>query len=428
MRPELHTEIPGPESARLAQALRRHESRNVTYMSESWPVFWESAAGCNVWDVDGNRFLDLTSAFAVAGLGHGRSELVEALREQAGTLLHGMGDVHPTALKVDLCSRLSELTFERWRAGPAKVVLSNSGFEAVETALKTALLATGRHGIIAFEGGYHGLGYGALLSTGFEKFRAPFIAQLKEVTTLLPYPSRAEGLSSWERRLAAVDPQDVGAIMIEPVQGRGGVRFPPPGFLALLRRWCDQHGVMLIADEILTGFHRTGSFFACESVDVVPDLLCLGKALSGGFPISACVGKAAVMDAWPESRGEALHTSTFLGHPVGCAMALEALRLHEQPTVVARVEAVASTMSKWSEQSLPDAIYEVRGSGALWGIELPEGPSAIRATEELLRRGILILPGGECGNVLTVSPPFEIDASDLEFALGTIAEVVEAES
>ena len=138
MHPEVVTEIPGPKSTRLAAELRRHESRNVTYLSKEWPVFWERAEGVNVWDVDGNRFLDLTSAFAVAGLGHGRAELVHALTTQAGTLLHGMGDVHPTRLKVDLCAQLSALTYERWGAGEGKTVLSNSGFEAVREEVAEA--------------------------------------------------------------------------------------------------------------------------------------------------------------------------------------------------------------------------------------------------------------------------------------------------
>ena len=325
MHPEVVTEIPGPKSTRLAAELRRHESRNVTYLSKEWPVFWERAEGVNVWDVDGNRFLDLTSAFAVAGLGHGRAELVHALTTQAGTLLHGMGDVHPTRLKVDLCAQLSALTYERWGAGEGKTVLSNSGFEAVETALKTAHLATNRRGVLAFEGGYHGLGYGALLPAGFDKFRAPFASQLADLTTLLPFPDSDGDLSATRARLAQLDASEIGVLMVEPIQGRGGIVIPPAGFLSLLRDWCDAHGVILVFDEILTGFYRTGALFACDHEGVVPDLICLGKALSGGFPISACVGKASVMDAWPVSAGEALHTSTFLGHPVGCAMALEAL-------------------------------------------------------------------------------------------------------
>lgn len=421
MRPELITPVPGPESLRLAEELRRYESRNVTYLADDWPVFWERAAGANVWDVDGNRYVDLTGAFAVAGLGHGRSELVDAMTRQAGQLLHGMGDVHPTRVKAELCRELSALTYERWGAGTGKVVLSNAGFEAVETALKTALLATGRPGILAFENAYHGLGYGTLLGTGFAKFRDPFATQLKELTTWLPYPAEGAALDALRDRLASVDAEAIGALVVEPVQGRGGVVVPPDGFLSLLRGWCDAHGVVLVFDEIFTGFHRTGSFFACEHEGVVPDLLCLGKALSGGFPISACVGRAEVMDAWPESTGEALQTSTFLGHPVGCAMALEALRLHRDPETPRTVRDTGAVLERLLRSLHHPQVAAVRGRGMMWGLELSDGGAAHRAVLELLRAGYLILPGGPEGTVLTFVPPFGIGEEDLRGAVEVLA-------
>ena len=188
MLPALQTPIPGPRSLEAAARLRRVESRNVTYMDAEFPVFWARAEGVNVWDVDGNRFLDWTSAFGVAGLGHTNPAVRDALIAQAGALLHGMGDVHPTPLKAELCERLSALTFERWGAGGGKVILGNSGFEAVEAALKTALLHSGKPGVIAFQGAYHGLGYGALEVAGTPYFREPFRAQLKEFAALLPFP------------------------------------------------------------------------------------------------------------------------------------------------------------------------------------------------------------------------------------------------
>ncbi|MEO1836435.1 MAG: aspartate aminotransferase family protein [Akkermansiaceae bacterium] len=420
MHPEVVTEIPGPKSTRLAAELRRHESRNVTYLSKEWPVFWERAEGVNVWDVDGNRFLDLTSAFAVAGLGHGRAELVHALTTQAGTLLHGMGDVHPTRLKVDLCAQLSALTYERWGAGEGKTVLSNSGFEAVETALKTAHLATNRRGVLAFEGGYHGLGYGALLPAGFDKFRAPFASQLADLTTLLPFPDSEGDLGATRARLAQLDASEIGVLMVEPIQGRGGIVIPPAGFLSLLRDWCDAHGVILVFDEILTGFYRTGALFACDHEGVVPDLICLGKALSGGFPISACVGKASVMDAWPVSAGEALHTSTFLGHPVGCAMALEALRLHQDPATLAAVQSVARTLGEGLQVLQMPGTSEIRGQGALWGLVFEDGAEANRVVLAMLQAGYLLLAGGPGGAVVTFTPPFEIAEDEIGSCLETL--------
>src|SRR5277367_5405815 len=189
MLPELLTPIPGPKSRRLAKQLRAHESRNVTYVSPKFPVFWQSAEGAHVWDVDGNRFLDLTSGFGVASLGFTPEPVVRAMEKQAAQLYHAMGDVHPTAEKVELCRRLSQLTFEQWNLGPGKAILTNSGSEAVEAALKTAWLATKRRGVLAFTGSYHGLGYGALTVTGRHLFRDPFAAQLADFATFMPFPS-----------------------------------------------------------------------------------------------------------------------------------------------------------------------------------------------------------------------------------------------
>ncbi|MFT6179212.1 MAG: acetylornithine/succinyldiaminopimelate/putrescine aminotransferase [Paracoccaceae bacterium] len=413
MIPKLKTAIPGPRSRALVARLREYESRNVTYQDNSWPVFWEEAHGTNVWDADGNRFLDFTSAFGVAGLGHRNTEIVEAMQQQSGKLLHGMGDVHPTALKGELCARLSALTFERWLGTRGKVVLSNSGFEAVETALKTARLVTGKPGVMAFGNGYHGLGYGSLLGTDLAKFRGPFTDQLAEVTTRVPFGS-----------FDLPDGGNIGAVLVEPIQGRGGKVLPPPGFLEALREWCDEHGAVLIFDEIYTGFHRSGKWFACEWDEVVPDLICVGKALSGGFPISACVGKAEVMDAWPESPGEALHTSTFLGNPVGCAMALKSLEILERPETLAMAAAASTALEAALGRLQSKAVVEIRGRGLMWGVELqnPAGP----LLAELLAQGLLFLADGPEGNVLSFTPPFTISEEELEFGLEIIQNLLKS--
>jgi acetylornithine/succinyldiaminopimelate/putrescine aminotransferase len=393
--------------------LRKHESRNVTYVDESWPVFWERAQGVNVWDADGNRFLDFTSAFGVAGLGHRHPEIVAAMKEQCDQLLHGMGDVHPTALKVEMCARLSRLTFERWGAGPGKVVLSNSGFEAVETALKTARLATGKRGVMAFANGYHGLGYGSLLGTDLEKFRGPFVDQLAGVTTRVDYGS-----------FELPNDDAIGAVLVEPIQGRGGKVLPPAGFLSALRDWCDAHGALLIFDEIYTGFHRTGKWFACEWEGVIPDLICVGKAMSGGFPISACVGKSEVMDKWPESPGEALHTSTFLGHPVGCAMALKSLEILERHETIELVEVVSASLSSALQSFDHTAVHAIRGRGMMWGMELDRPAGGLLAS--LLAEGLLFLADGPQGNVLSFTPPFLISEGELDHALTVIRRLLDA--
>ncbi|MFT4176237.1 MAG: aspartate aminotransferase family protein [Luteolibacter sp.] len=424
MLPSLQTSVPGPRSVALAERLGRVECRSTTLANPDWPIFWERASGVNVWDADGNRFIDLTSAFGVAGLGHGFS--AAAAQTQASDLVHAMGDVHPARLKVELCEKLSTLTFQRWTGQPGKVLLGNSGFEAIEAALKTATLATGRHGIVSFTGGYHGLGYGALLGAGIPWFREPFDAQLAPVTSHLPYPrlKDEDSIGNFREALSRIDGKTVAAVLVEPFQGRGGIVVPHPTFLAELRAWCDANGAMLILDEVYTGFHRTGKFFACEWENVVPDLICLGKALSGGFPISACVGKAGVMDAWPETHGEALHTSTFLGNPLGCAMALTSLEAHASPETA---DLVAKSAAAFEEALAPlrelPIVHEIRGPGLMKGIELRladgslAGDIAIRAVTALLKEGIILLPDAPEGHVIALTPPFTLTREEMDFCV-----------
>jgi 4-aminobutyrate aminotransferase-like enzyme len=416
-------------TARTLDWLRRFESRNVTYLAPdgTWPIVWARARGSYVWDAEDNRYLDLTAAFGVAAAGHSNPAVVRAARQQMRQLLHAMGDVHPHPKKAQLARALSELTFERWTANAAagaavsgKTIFCNSGFEAVEAALKTARLATGRPGVIAFEGGYHGLGYGALNVTHRAYFRQPFQDQLKEFAQWIPFPLDEEGIQAVENGiLARLTDGQIGAVLVEPVQARGGIRVPPPTFLPLLRRICDEHHLVLIVDEVYTGFGRTGRWFACEHTNVVPDVICLGKALTGGFPLSACVGRAGLMDAWPPSSGEAIHTSTFLGHPVGCAMALaqiaeiRRLNLCERSERLGRVLLDAlnlvSLMGDTGRYNL-----EARGLGLMAGLEVsdPDGCPATAATlrmiQRLLQRGFIFLPEGEAANVLSWTPPLII--------------------
>ena len=236
----------------------------------------------------------------------------------------------------------------------------------------------------------------------------------------------------------------VGAILVEPVQARGGINVPPPGFLPLLRKLCDEYKALLVLDEIYTGFGRTGKWFACEHTNVVPDLICLGKALTGGFPLSACVGRADVMDAaWPVSEGEAIHTSTFLGHPVGCAMALaqigeiERLNLVEQSAklgeaLLEKLRAVTSPELPLRQSGSSDQRIELRarGLGLMAGVEMrradgsPATAESIAAIKELLKRGYVFLPEGEYANIISFTPPLTIDEAQLEGAVKTLAEVL----
>lgn len=449
--PALLTEIPGPRSRSLARELKRCESRNVTFSDAAFPVFWERASGTNVWDADGNRFLDFSSAFGVAGLGHGNAAVREALAAQSGKLLHAMGDVHPSVLKVRLCEKLSALTFERWNLGAGKTILGNSGFEAVEAALKTALLRTGKPGVIAFTGGYHGLGFGAVETSGIPFFRDPFRAQLKDFATLVPYPRCfrcpfGASVESWLKGgsfpactsdcleklrgeiLRAMREREIGCILVEPIQGRGGTVTPPREFLPMLRKLCDEQNALLIADEIFTGFNRTGALFACEHSGVAPDIICLGKALTSGFPLSACVGRAEVMDAWPESAGEALHTSTFLGNPLGCSMALASMSQHENPALAGHVRERGAVLRNALENLRSPWIGDVRGAGLMLGVELidasgnPHTRLALAIVKQGLRDGLILLADSPTSNVLAFSPPFEISDEEIGFLAARLQE------
>lgn len=452
--------------ARLAQ----YESRNVTFIEAdgSWPVVWARARGCHVWDAEGRRYLDLTAAFGVVAAGHANPRVVRAGQRQMATLLHAMGDVHPHALKAELARELSRITFERWtgqdpksevrspkvkgrRSKSGKVIFGNSGFEAVEAALKTAMLATGKPGVVAFEGAYHGLGYGALNATHRDHFRSPFRRQLREFAIFAPFPTCVAELLRVETALRrAFRRGEIGAVLVEPIQARGGINLPPPEFLPALRRLCDAQGALLILDEIYTGFGRTGRWFACEHSGVVPDLICLGKALTGGFPLSACVGRADLMDvAWPKSTGEAIHTSTFLGHPVGCAMALAQiaeLRRGKLPERSARLggqlrellASVAADVNRRSPSAKKSARtrvrgYEVsaRGEGLLAGLELrhtdgsPATEEVLRVIKTMLRRGFILLPEGEHANVISFTPPLTIAERDLRRTVAALGEALE---
>ena len=391
--PRLRTAIPGPCSRALARQLRRYESRNITFISDCWPVFWERATGANVWDVDGNRYLDLTAAFGVANVGHGNPRVVAAIRQQAGQLIHAMGDVHPNALKLALARDLVALTFRRH----ARVIFANTGAEAVEAALKTAAIHTGRPGVIAFTGAYHGLTYGALAATARKDFRQPFEKQLGNFVTRCRYGE-----------VPGKPPKNCGAVLVEPIQGRAGIVVPPDDFLLGLRRYCDRHGLVLIFDEIYTGFCRTGRWFAGEHWGVAPDLICIGKGMAGGFPLAACVGRAPVMDSWPASNGEAIHTSTFLGNPLGCAAALAAISEMKRLKLADR----AQQLSEYIQTRLP-----ARGKGLMLGLPVA---NPTKLCEQLLRRGILALPEGD---VLGLTPPLTITRRQLDFAIATIAEL-----
>ena len=421
--PHIVVEPPGPVSRRLAAELREVESRNITYVGADAPIFLSGGAGANLQDVDGNVYIDLSAAFAVAAVGHSNPRVVAAVAEQAARLLHGMGDVYPTKEKVALARELCALA-----PGPEskRVIFGVSGADAVEAALKTAMMATGKPGVICFEGAYHGLTYGALEVTDRDHFRAPFAKQMGGFSRRVAFPEEA----TWQDSIAAIerladDPaSDIGALIVEPVQGRGGDRPAPLPWLRKIRELTSQRNLILIFDEVYSGFGRTGRWFACEHAGIAPDLLCVGKGMASGFPISACIGRADVMDCWPASTGEAIHTSTFLGHPTGCVAALASIKEMRDRKLVERAAALGSMVGDSLDRlrrSAADKVASVRGRGLMWGIQCTSADVAAAAMTTALHEGIIILSAGVRGDVLSIAPPLVIAQEQLHCALQRIA-------
>ena len=414
--PRIATEVPGPRSRALAERLARVECAEVTWHGPPAPLFFERGCGANLADVDGNRFVDLSAGFGAAVLGYAHPELTEALAAQAGTLQHAMGDVFPAEGKVRLLEELARVL----PGGLGHAILASSGSDAVEIALETALVATGKPAVVAFEGAYHGLSLGALDATWREDFRRPFLARLAGQTRFVPW-----GDAEAARRAAKAG--DVGAILFEPVQGRGGLVFPPRGFIADLRRIADETGALLVADEVYTGLGRTGRWLACEHEGVAPDVVALGKALGGGFPLSACVGKPEVMAHWPVSHGEALRTSTHLGNPLGCAAGLAVLRVLERDGLVRRADELgARWLARLGKRLAGNPrVRSLRGRGLLVAVELDDAAYARALSNRLLQTGWIALGEGPDLRTLALTPPLVIAEELLDAAADLLAELAQ---
>jgi 4-aminobutyrate aminotransferase-like enzyme len=412
--PAIVTPPPGPRSRQLASELAANEAPGVNTLGahDEPAIVWAEALGANVLDVDGNRYVDWTAGFGVAAVGHRHPRVVAAVAAQAARLVHGLGDVaaHPT--RVALAARLAALA----PVDSPRVHFAVSGADAVEIALKSALAATGRPGILAFDPAYHGVTLGALAATSRHELRRPFEHHLHPHVRRLAY---AAPPSAIERALAG---DEVGAVVVEPVVGREGVLVPPPGWLAELAAAARAAGALLVVDEIFTGFGRTGPRFAVDRDGVRPDLLCLGKALGGGLPIAAVVGRREVMEVW-RTAGEALHTATFLAHPLACAAALATLDVLEEERLVARARALGDTLGPRLAALAGGraAVVATRGVGALWALELASAGIARRLVDACRARGVLVLAGGPEGRVVALAPPLVLTDAQLAASLAALA-------
>jgi 4-aminobutyrate aminotransferase / (S)-3-amino-2-methylpropionate transaminase / 5-aminovalerate transaminase len=410
--PRLRTAIPGPATRALARRAGRVESAGLAPPMDSVDAFlWAEACGSNVLDVDGNRYLDFTSGFGVAAIGHRHPRVVAAVRAQAGRLIHGLGDAQGHPLRIELAARLARQVPIR----EARVAFAVSGADAVELAVKTALLATGRRRVVGFTPAYHGVSLGALALSSRPRFRAVARGHLHRQVNHLPFGAPAATLAT---ALAAVP---VAAVVVEPIVGREGVVLPPAGWLLTVAELCRRNGALLVVDEILTGCGRTGRWFAVEHDDVEPDLLCCGKALGGGLPIAALVGRASLLAAWDEP-GEARHTATFVAQPLACAAALATLEVLAEERLVARGaqlgRRLGAALADWPERF--PAVREVRGRGALWGIEWRTPAAAAAFVLRARRRGLLVLAGGATGCVAQLLPPLTLTERQLDCALAVL--------
>jgi 4-aminobutyrate aminotransferase / (S)-3-amino-2-methylpropionate transaminase / 5-aminovalerate transaminase len=409
---------PGPESRRLADRAAARECPSFGARRAErrldLPFVIDHGRGGNLFDVDGNRYVDLAAGFGAASFGHGPSAVHDRASAQIGALVQGLGDMLPSVTKIELMERLAGLHPDPRGA----VMLGQSGADAVTAAIKTAALTTGRPGLVAFDGAYHGLSYAPLAACGFApSFRRAFTEQLNPHVTFAPFPATDTDLGA---ALAVVEDAltrgGVGAVLVEPIQGRGGVVIPPASFLPELRRLADRHGALLIVDEIWTGMGRAGELCLSLSAGVVADVLCFGKGLGASFPISACVGSERAMAGWAQA-GPVVHTSTHAGAPLGCAAALAVLEALDA-TALARVRSSGAAWLGALRERLGPLGASVRGHGMMLGIDLSEatgGGSGGAAGPELFTRlvehGWLVTLGGARAEVLVLTPPLFLDAA-----------------
>jgi 4-aminobutyrate aminotransferase/(S)-3-amino-2-methylpropionate transaminase len=414
---------------------KRKEQVFARGMGNLLPIYAARAENAELWDEEGNRYLDFAAGIAVVNTGHSHPEIVAAVKQQLDAFSHTCVMVTPYASVVELAEKITDIA----PIDDARAIFLSTGAEAVENAIKIARVATGRPGVIAFSGGFHGRTNLCMGLTGkvvpYKKGFGPFTPEIYHA----PFPAEYLGVSA-EDSLAALDhlfksdiqPDRVAAIIIEPVQGEGGFYPVPEGFLAQLRELCDIHGILLILDEIQTGFARTGRMFAVEYAGVEPDIMTLAKGIAGGFPISAVVGKAEVMNA-PEPGGLG---GTYAASPLGCAAGLAVLDIIEKESLCERAVETGNRLVaglRRLQAEYPELIGDVRGLGAMVAMELisngdvnqPNSELAKALTVKAAEMGLILLSCGVRGNVIRILVPLTIKSKHLEEGLDILGQAFE---
>jgi len=416
------------------QQLHQRRSQVIAQgMGALYPLYVEKAENAHVWDVEGNKYIDFAAGIAVTNTGHSNKRISEAVKAQLDNFSHTCALVTPYASFIELAEKLTQVAPGE---SDKKAVFLTTGAEAVENAIKIARAHTGRSGAIAFKGGFHGR---TNLTMGLTGKVAPYKAGFGPFPSEIfhaPYPNEFHGISV-EQSLQAVEDlfacdieaSRVAAIIFEPVQGEGGFYQAPAKFAQGLREICDKYGIMLIADEIQTGFARTGKMFATEYLGIEPDMITMAKGIAGGFPISAVVGKSEVMDsATAGGLG-----GTYAGSPLACVAGLEVLKIIEEENLCAKAmgigEVVYSRMTKL-QQSVP-AIGEVRTTGAMMAIEFTD-PQSGQPLQELTKtiiskaqeNGLILLSCGVKGNVIRLLPALTIEQEVLNEGLDKLEKII----
>jgi len=440
-RPEIKTELPGPKGRAIVEADAQYV--NPAYPRPDFKLVAERGEGVWVTDVDGNVFLDCNAGVAVCSTGHCHPEVVQAIQNQAAQLIHMCGTDYYYSLMPDLAKKIGELVPI---SGPTRTHFANSGTEAVECALKIAMHATGREKFISFFGSFHGRTLGSLsLTSSKAAQRLGFKRQALDVIHV-PYPNEyrnpftaemcgrggaAEGALNWIENLlfkTTTPPEEVAAIVVEPIQGEGGYVPAPEGFLRGLRRICDEHGIVLVVDEVQSGMGRTGKMFATQHYGVDADIVCIAKGIASGLPLGLCVARADLMD-WKKGA----HASTFGGNPVCIAAALKTIELLERE-LVANAAEVGNYLKSRLEKLMAkhECIGDVRGMGFMLGVEFvkdktsrqPDADLRDRVEMASYERGLILLGCG--ANSIRWSPPLILTKENVDVALEIFDEAIKA--
>ncbi|MEO6295313.1 MAG: aminotransferase class III-fold pyridoxal phosphate-dependent enzyme [Candidatus Limnocylindria bacterium] len=425
--PHIQTELPGPKARDL---IARDDAVASPSLTRAYPLVAESGFGCVVTDVDGNRFLDFAAGIAVCSTGHSHPKVVAAIKEQADRLIHIAATDFYEPRYLEFMERLAAIAPFREKA---RVFLTNSGTEAVEGAIKLARYHTHRPGIIAFEGAFHGRTMGALSLTNSKIRQRAGFGPLIPMVHHAPFPrvrawregSGGDGSAELEvlRRSILgriIAPSDVAAIVVEPIQGEGGYFPAPKAFMEGLRAICDEHGILLVADEIQSGMGRTGSWWAIEGMGVEPDILTTAKGIASGMPIGAFMARDSIW-TWPPGA----HGSTFAGNPVCAAAGLATLKIIESEGL-SNAASMGARLRSGLERVAADvaAIRDIRGAGLMLGVEFDSHEAAEAVQEAAFQRGLLTLECGESS--LRFSPPLIVDSASVDTAVRIFGEAVAA--